>query len=950
MDLPSIDGSPGLGKQAEIWRRFGLPVVFSPGGGLKEFFLVISVGRCKFRLTEDSIAHLLQAILGGNARSFNVVCLKDRVYRFSVSSKQVGFFIYNLRSYECDSFKVQFHLWSDGGLRSESESQRWEREQEAEWIKVVNKKKIKKQQRSYADAVRLQKEVRPLPLTGANSVPIRAKQQSQANQSKRKVNQGPKKQTQVYRRKVTTTSGPQQSGPIGQQQAENRTIVNASHGNSSPTRICLDLQLCTQKSQLCTVQETEKPTTQENPSQPPPSPQLLSSFGAGTMAFRHIDPAPHIPPGFARTVVPGRATMVCAIGGRRPPRNEDMAIVAIDPMPMQHVHFNNIRDVLGEFFRDHMRVKVRDIQPCPFAQAYVRFDRISDRDRLVLASPHLFDNVYIYLANHDKGPNRRRVQYNHECWLILIGFPLDYWTREHIATAISSFGKLEVWEQDLDNLARVMIKAKVVDLVSVPKWIVISEGGNQEGESWTVQCEIIHRKLLGEQAQDEDPVPEDNPNIDLVPFDFFGYGQMEPGHVFGMPVPEEFVDEEIIAKPEIPDQPPEPVHQISLSVSLGSSAGSVSSNVVQQNMQADEEMNVQPLPAIGNNPPHVLPNLNIQVEANILQQPELDVADLPEQQIVHEPLPDLNIAEPDNVQIVAMQIDQEPVLPDMNLEVIIGEEGVVGFVHIEDEHNADPVFQALVEGNAVKKPFNADTIRLWAKYFSPTCNFDATVEVPSEWMLFFTNVLLSPTHYSWAKIFLSSQAWQIFQKQPFAHSMPYLLPGKCPTDAAPSCSYLEMPSDDNISADEDDTADDTSGMSTPKKQFIHQVGLSESTSAVHRNRKRQRQVPVVETDCRRSERIKDITKGFKRSMCPHRDCFACAGAPPTLSPVVIKELGDKLCKVGPEALSEAALSTRKTKKTAVKKVAVKKHEERKTSSKDSKESTNGRKPSKKEEK
>lgn len=178
--------------------------------------------------------------------------------------------------------------------------------------------------------------------------------------------------------------------------------------------------------------------------------------------------------------------MVQAVTGRPLPRNVDMAIASFDPMPQNQINFNNIREVLGEFFRDHLRVRVRDIQPCPFGQAYVKFDRISDHDLLGSSSPHPFGDVNVHLTKHDTSPNHRRVQYNHKCWLILIGFPLDYWSKEHIAASISSFAKLEVWEQDLDHLSRVMIKAKVVDLVSVPKWIVISEGGNFEGESWTV--------------------------------------------------------------------------------------------------------------------------------------------------------------------------------------------------------------------------------------------------------------------------------------------------------------------------------------------------------------------------------------------------------------------------------------------------------------------------------
>ncbi|TVU45575.1 hypothetical protein EJB05_05065, partial [Eragrostis curvula] len=70
-----------------------------------EFFLLASFGRCKFRLTEDSVGQLLQVALGGSAKAFKVLHVQDRVFCFSLSSKKVGFFVYKLRYYQCDAFK-----------------------------------------------------------------------------------------------------------------------------------------------------------------------------------------------------------------------------------------------------------------------------------------------------------------------------------------------------------------------------------------------------------------------------------------------------------------------------------------------------------------------------------------------------------------------------------------------------------------------------------------------------------------------------------------------------------------------------------------------------------------------------------------------------------------------------------------------------------------------------
>lgn len=48
----------------------------------------------------------------------------------------------------------------------------------------------------------------------------------------------------------------------------------------------------------------------------------------------------------------------------------------------------------------------------------------------------------------------------------------------------------------------------MIDLQSVPHFIVFSEGEGFESDSWTVQCEILQYDMNGGGPQDEDPMPE----------------------------------------------------------------------------------------------------------------------------------------------------------------------------------------------------------------------------------------------------------------------------------------------------------------------------------------------------------------------------------------------------------------------------------------------------------
>ena len=116
MELPGLSFHPGVGVQATIMERFGLPVT-SSGVSSSVFFLLASFGRCKFCLCPLSVGLLLEATIGGVAWDFSVLQLGPRVFRFFVSSKVVGFHIFKLVSFECSCYKVFFHLWGNGGPR-----------------------------------------------------------------------------------------------------------------------------------------------------------------------------------------------------------------------------------------------------------------------------------------------------------------------------------------------------------------------------------------------------------------------------------------------------------------------------------------------------------------------------------------------------------------------------------------------------------------------------------------------------------------------------------------------------------------------------------------------------------------------------------------------------------------------------------------------------------------
>ena len=108
-DLVSrLDFDIGLVFQDDVRRRFRSPVHHPFPTPVGSFFLLVTFRRHLFRLTEDSVALALQSCLGGRALDFHVKLMSNNHFRFSVFSKEVGFFIYKLRRVISSTFDCFF--------------------------------------------------------------------------------------------------------------------------------------------------------------------------------------------------------------------------------------------------------------------------------------------------------------------------------------------------------------------------------------------------------------------------------------------------------------------------------------------------------------------------------------------------------------------------------------------------------------------------------------------------------------------------------------------------------------------------------------------------------------------------------------------------------------------------------------------------------------------------
>jgi hypothetical protein len=143
--------SDGMVFTSKVRSTFSTPVHHSSATG--GFLLVISFGRSNFWLDPNTVNNALISCIGDGEADFHVSMIRDRVFKFYVYSRAVGFMVYNLRSYTCSSFQGFFHLWGFGGPNWQREFELWSTEEHASWTQIARRK---------------------TPLIGANAVPVAA--------------------------------------------------------------------------------------------------------------------------------------------------------------------------------------------------------------------------------------------------------------------------------------------------------------------------------------------------------------------------------------------------------------------------------------------------------------------------------------------------------------------------------------------------------------------------------------------------------------------------------------------------------------------------------------------------------------------------------------------------------------------------------------------------------
>ena len=129
---------------------------------------------------------------------------------------------------------------------------------------------------------------------------------------------------------------------------------------------------------------------------------------------------------------------------------------------------------ISEFQQQEFPVRINSAFPSPLGLGLFEFGSQLQREVLLDASPIQFAHGLLTVQKHDEALNLRSCHYTRECYLMFLGFPLDYHLVDVIKAAVAPFGRLIHWF-DGPNKSRVLhrqlLRVREIDRPLIVQWI-----------------------------------------------------------------------------------------------------------------------------------------------------------------------------------------------------------------------------------------------------------------------------------------------------------------------------------------------------------------------------------------------------------------------------------------------------------------------------------------------
>lgn len=113
------------------------------------------------------------------------------------------------------------------------------------------------------------------------------------------------------------------------------------------------------------------------------------------------------------------------------------------------------------------------------------------------------------------------------------------------------------------------------------------------------------------------------------------------------------------------------------------------------------------------------------------------------------------------------------------------------------------------------------------------------------------------------------------------------------------------------SLEEEEDLDDENEEDLEEEKDLSDELPSQEVSPRPLTKARNAQAYLVETELRRSNRLKIRNMDSKTSSCGKVSCLGCSNKPPTITSSMIRNLGSELCQIDPIQLTDEILSQKK---------------------------------------
>lgn len=225
------------------------------------------------------------------------------------------------------------------------------------------------------------------------------------------------------------------------------------------------------------------------------------------MASYPCDPLPHQPPGTNIVELNGhrRHCTYHYLGGSSIVESYEWVISTLAPPPDPD-QFDTDIQLICHFLDQTWGFHLVETSCCAMGAAMVRFASAVDLDTAIGQSPYFIGDSTLCVIRHDRGINHRDCTFN-----MMVNYLLTAWRPEKVRESVSGFEKFLVWNKDVSNRARVLVKVRVPSLLDIPASHVMCENLDDvgHGQSWTCAVYILQADLLGAIGGDEDPIPPD---------------------------------------------------------------------------------------------------------------------------------------------------------------------------------------------------------------------------------------------------------------------------------------------------------------------------------------------------------------------------------------------------------------------------------------------------------